>query len=62
MGNLEEALKAFIRTRDYGTSSKHTIDMCLQVIKVAIEMRNFSHVLNYVTKAEQVDQLEDPVR
>ena len=25
MGNLNEALKCFIRTRDYGTTDKHTV-------------------------------------
>lgn len=52
VGNLNEALKCFMRTRDYGTSTKHTIDMCLSIIRVSIEMGNFSHVINYVTKAE----------
>jgi len=52
VGNLNEALKCFMRTRDYGTTAKHTLDMCLSIIRVSIEMGNFSHVSNYVTKAE----------
>jgi COP9 signalosome complex subunit 1 len=52
VGNLNEALKSFMRTRDYGTTTKHTLDMCLSIIRVSIEMGNFTHVLNYVTKAE----------
>jgi len=51
-GNLNEALKCFMRTRDYGTTTKHTLDMCLSIIQVSIEMGNFAHVVNYVTKAE----------
>jgi len=59
VGNLNEALKCFMRTRDYGTSTKHTLDMCLSIIRVSIEMGNFSHVLNYITKAEA--QPEQPI-
>ena len=58
VGNLNEALKCFMRTRDYGTTTKHTLDMCLSIIRVSIEMGNFSHVINYVTKAEA--QAEQP--
>ena len=42
-----------MRTRDYCSSSKHILDMCLNVIRTALEQRNFSHVVNYVSKAEQ---------
>jgi COP9 signalosome complex subunit 1 len=52
VGNLNEALKCFMRTRDYGTTTKHTLDMCLSIIRVSIEMGNFTNVINYVTKAE----------
>jgi len=57
-GNLHEALKCFIRTRDYGTTSKHAIEMSLHVIKVGVLLGNYSHVMNYVSKAEQA--LETP--
>jgi len=52
VGNLGEALKSFMRTRDYGMTTKHTLDMCLSIIRVSIEMGNFSHVTNHVVKAE----------
>ena len=32
-GDLNAALKCYIRTRDYCTTSKHIITMCLNVIK-----------------------------
>jgi len=57
-GNLHEALKCFIRTRDYGTTSKHAIEMSLHVIKVGVLLGNYSHVMNYVSKAESA--LETP--
>jgi COP9 signalosome complex subunit 1 len=60
-GDLNNALKCYVRTRDYCTTSKHIIHMCLNVIKVSIEMGNYAHVVNYVSKAEQTPDLNDPV-
>ena len=34
-GDLSNALKCFSRARDYCTSAKHVINMCLNVIKVS---------------------------
>jgi len=59
-GDLNAALKCYVRTRDYCTTSKHIIAMCLNVIKVSIEMGNFPHVANYVNKAESTPELSDP--
>jgi aerobic-type carbon monoxide dehydrogenase small subunit (CoxS/CutS family) len=42
-----------VRTRDYCTTPKHIITMCLNAVRVAVEMSNFMHVSNYVSKAEQ---------
>jgi len=60
-GELNSALKCYVRTRDYCTTPQHVIDMCLNVIKVNIEMNNFAHVLNYVGKAEQNPGEIDPI-
>src|SRR5699024_9390483 len=38
--------------RDYCTSGKHVVNMCLNVIKVSVYLQNWSHVLSYVSKAE----------
>lgn len=35
-GDLSNALKCYSRARDYCTSSKHVIHMCLNVIKVSL--------------------------
>ncbi|XP_054164018.1 COP9 signalosome complex subunit 1-like [Oppia nitens] len=51
-GDLSNALKCYSRSRDYCTSGKHVLNMCLNVIKVSIYLQNWSHVLTYVTKAE----------
>ena len=34
MGDLSNALKSYMRTRDYCTTPKHVVDMCLAVIRV----------------------------
>ncbi|VAH05511.1 unnamed protein product [Triticum turgidum subsp. durum] len=52
-GHLSDAFKSYIRTRDYCTTSKHVVQMCLNVILVSIELGQFMHVSNYVIKAEQ---------
>ncbi|KAH6779835.1 COP9 signalosome complex subunit 1 [Perilla frutescens var. hirtella] len=60
-GQLGEAFKNYVRTRDYCTTSKHIIHMCLNAILVSIEMGQFTHVTSYVSKAEQSQDALDPV-
>ncbi|GLT77592.1 hypothetical protein SLA2020_491600 [Shorea laevis] len=59
-GALGEAFKSYVRTRDYCTTSKHIIQMCLSAILVSIEMGQFTHVTNYVSKAEQTPESLEP--
>jgi len=60
-GDLTTALKCYVRTRDYCALSKHQIDYCLLYIRGSLESGNFSHVSNYVGKAESTPDLKDPV-
>ncbi|XP_051117299.1 COP9 signalosome complex subunit 1-like [Andrographis paniculata] len=60
-GQLGEAFKNYVRTRDYCTTSKHIIHMCLNAILVSIEMGQFTHVTSYAGKAEQSQEALDPV-
>ncbi|KAJ3051471.1 COP9 signalosome complex subunit 1 [Rhizophlyctis rosea] len=59
IGDLANAMKSYSRTRDYCTTSKHIIDMCLNVIKVSIEMGNFSQIQPHFVKAEQTPEMPD---
>jgi len=59
-GDLTNALKCYSRARDYCTSPKLLVDMCLNVIKVSIYLQNWSHVSSYVSKAEATLVLCDP--
>jgi len=60
-GDLQNAFKSYVRTRDYCTTSKHIVTMCLNVIAVSIALGNYGHVTNYVSKAEQTPELTDQV-
>ncbi|KAL0477532.1 COP9 signalosome complex subunit 1 [Acrasis kona] len=58
-GELQNAFKSYLRTRDYCTSSKHIIHMCLSVIKIGIETGNFNTINQYVQKAEQTPDIAE---
>ena len=55
---LQNAFKSYVRTRDYCVTGKHIIQMCLNVIKVSIELGNYVHVNNYISKAEQTPEVQ----
>jgi len=50
-GDLANALKCYSRARDYCTSGRHVVNMCVNVIKVSVFLQNWSHVVSYVNKA-----------
>lgn len=58
-GDLSNALKCYSRARDYCTSGKHVVNMCLNVIKVSVYLQNWSHVLSYVSKAEGTPDINE---
>lgn len=58
-GDLNNALKCYSRARDYCMSAKQVVNMCVNVIKVSIHLGNWSHVLNYVNKAENTSELAE---
>lgn len=60
-GNLDSALKCHIRSKDYCTASKHILNMCIRVITVAIETKNYTLVNQFVTKGQQVPDNNDKV-
>jgi len=60
-GDLNSALRCYVRTRDYCSTADDILQMCLNVIKVSIELENYGHVTNYISKAEQTPNLHDKV-
>lgn len=58
-GNLEEALRNYLKMRDYCVSAQQITDMCLKVIQCAIMLGSFSLVESYVQKAEQIPEVSN---
>lgn len=54
---LQNAFKCYLRTRDYCTTPRHILQMCLNVIRVSLAMSNYMNVSNYVQKAETTPEL-----
>eukprot|EP00667_Euglena_gracilis_P010163 EG_transcript_10339 len=52
-GDLNTSLKSFVRSREYCTNAKQILEMCLNVVRVSLEVDNMALVNQYVGKAEQ---------
>ncbi|KAI8061814.1 26S proteasome subunit RPN7-domain-containing protein [Gilbertella persicaria] len=61
-GDLPTAMKNYVRTRDYCSTSQNVIDMCFNTIKVYLDDRNYSHVVQtYISRAEATPNMPDKV-
>ncbi|KAI8983121.1 26S proteasome subunit RPN7-domain-containing protein [Pilobolus umbonatus] len=59
-GDYSLAIKNYIRTRDFCSSSNHVLDMCFRTIKVYIDDYNFSHIIQtYINRAESTANMAD---
>ncbi|KAF8240594.1 hypothetical protein L208DRAFT_1449465 [Tricholoma matsutake] len=52
LGEHSSALKHYTKSREFCTTSQHVLDMCMSVIELLIEQRNYSHLVTYVFKAD----------
>ncbi|KAK0460584.1 26S proteasome subunit RPN7-domain-containing protein [Desarmillaria tabescens] len=52
IGEYATSLKHYTKSREYCTTSQHVLDMCLSVLELLIEQRNYGHLPTYVFKAE----------
>ncbi|THH00269.1 hypothetical protein EW026_g2236 [Hermanssonia centrifuga] len=52
MGDYQTALKHYAKLREYCATSQHVLDMCLSVLELLLEQRNYAHIPTYVFKAE----------
>ncbi|CAF2671394.1 unnamed protein product [Rotaria sp. Silwood2] len=58
-GDFFNAVRCYVRSRDYCVTPRHMITMCMNVIKASFYMQNWSNVLSYVSKTEQaIESLE----
>ncbi|KAJ7291302.1 26S proteasome subunit RPN7-domain-containing protein [Mycena rebaudengoi] len=52
VGEHSTALKHYTKSREFCTTSQHVLEMCLSVLELLIEQRNYSHLPTYVFKAD----------
>ncbi|TFK68147.1 PCI-domain-containing protein [Pluteus cervinus] len=52
LGDFATALKHYTKSREFCTTSQHVLDMCLSVLELLIEQKNYSHLPTYVFKAD----------
>ncbi|KAF9225056.1 G protein pathway suppressor 1 [Gyrodon lividus] len=51
-GDYASALKHYTKSREFCSTSQHILDMCLSVLELVIEQRNYAHITSYIYKAE----------
>ncbi|KAI6019127.1 26S proteasome subunit RPN7-domain-containing protein [Pisolithus marmoratus] len=51
-GEFGLALKHYTKSREFCSTSQHVLDMCMSVLELVIEQRNYAHIPSYVYKAE----------
>ena len=51
--------RCYSRARDYCTSGRHVVNMCVNVIRVSVYLQNWSHVVSYVNKATATPDFSD---
>ncbi|KAI0795680.1 26S proteasome subunit RPN7-domain-containing protein [Abortiporus biennis] len=51
-GDYSTALKHYTKSREFCTTSQHVLDMCLSVLELLMEQRNYAHITTYVFKAD----------
>ena len=54
---LGDAFNNYVRTRDYCTTSKHIIYMCLNTFLVSIEMGHFTHVCFHTNVLHEIRRI-----
>ncbi|KIY42962.1 PCI-domain-containing protein [Fistulina hepatica ATCC 64428] len=51
-GESALSIKHYTKSREFCVNSNHVLEMCLSVLELLIEQRNYAHVTTYVFKAE----------
>ncbi|KAG9310109.1 26S proteasome subunit RPN7-domain-containing protein [Chiua virens] len=51
-GDFASALKHFTKLREFCSTGQHVLDMCLSVLELVIEQRNYTHISSYIYKAD----------
>jgi COP9 signalosome complex subunit 1 len=61
-GDLPNALKCYQRVRDYCSTPKHIVQMCMSVVRVALECEQYGHVAAFANKALATPDIAKDVR
>ncbi|KAJ3498717.1 hypothetical protein NLJ89_g10181 [Agrocybe chaxingu] len=51
-GDFGTSLKHYTKSREFCTTSQHVLDMCMSILELLIEQRNYAHLTTYVFKAD----------
>jgi len=51
-GDYGTSLKHYTKSREFCTTSQHVLDMCMSILELLIEQRNYAHLTTYVFKAD----------
>ncbi|KAF8523719.1 G protein pathway suppressor 1 [Hysterangium stoloniferum] len=52
IGDYNAALKSYTKSREFCTTGQHVIDMCISILQLLIQQRNYAHIATYIFKAE----------
>jgi len=52
VGDYGTSLKHYTKSREFCTTSQHVLDMCMSILELLIEHRNYAHINTYVFKAD----------
>ncbi|KAF8801237.1 PCI-domain-containing protein [Phlegmacium glaucopus] len=52
VGDYGTSLKHYTKSREFCTTSQHVLDMCMSILELLIEHRNYAHLNTYVFKAD----------
>ncbi|KAF4613096.1 hypothetical protein D9613_010813 [Agrocybe pediades] len=51
-GDYGASLKNYTKSREFCTTSQHVLDMCMSILELLVEQRNYAHLSTYVFKAD----------
>ena len=56
IGDVELTYKTAIRMREYCTTTKHHLEMYMLLVRLSVELQNYTNVINYANKAKQAQK------
>ncbi|TDL27911.1 hypothetical protein BD410DRAFT_894056 [Rickenella mellea] len=60
IGDDPAALKHHTKSREFCSTSQHVVEMCLNILELLIDQRNYAHITTYVYKADSAIDMTTP--